>query len=305
LSKPTEGGAQRAEGEQSRSEDRSPLEILLRCLDLDALDRDLYLGDPGPGEGRLFGGMVAAQSVVAAYRTVEPDRPLHSLHAYFLRPGRHDVPLRFVVMRLRDGRTFTTRNVVAYQGGEAIFNLSASFATPEDGISHQSPMPEAPPPDTLQDWEVLRARALKLPDAFRESPVEVRLGDDYDFSDPEKRYEPRQTNWIRIRGALPDDPVVHTAMLVYLTDRTLLSTAARAHGLPWGKRMSASLDHAVWIQHPFVRGTHMLDESWMLYASESPAAHAARGIIFGGVYRGDGTRIASVAQEALIRTKRK
>ncbi len=287
--------------------ERSPLDTLLRCLDLEALDRDLYLGDPGPGEGRLFGGMVAAQSVVAAYRTVcsgDGDRPLHSLHAYFLRPGRHDVPLRFVVMRLRDGKSFTTRNVVAYQGGEAVFNLSASFATPEAGISHQSPMPEAPPPDTLEDWEVLRAKALNLPKAFRESPVEVRLGDDYDFADPKKRYEPRQTNWIRVRGALPDDPVVHSGMLVYLTDRTLLSTAARAHGLPWGKRMSASLDHAVWIHHPFVRGQHMLDQEWMLYASESPAAHAARGVIFGGVFRADGTRIASVAQEALIRTKR-
>jgi acyl-CoA thioesterase II len=280
------------------------LAALLHCLALEALDRDLYLGDPGPGEGRLFGGMVAAQSVVAAYRTVTEDRPLHSLHAYFLRPGRHDLPLRFVVDRIRDGNTFTTRNVVAHQGGEAIFNLAASFARPEPGIAHQDPIPEAPPPESLEDWEVLRARALGLPEGSRNSAVEVRLGDGYDFSDPDKRYEPRQRNWVRVKGALPDDPVVHVAVLVYATDRTLLSTAARAHGLPWGKRMAASLDHSVWIHHPIARGGTMLDDNWLLYASESPVAHAARGLITGGVYTRAGVRIASVAQEALIRTAR-
>jgi acyl-CoA thioesterase-2 len=280
------------------------LAALLECLALEALDRDLYLGDPGPGEGRLFGGMVAAQSVVAAYRTVADDRPLHSLHTYFLRPGRHDLPIRFVVDRIRDGKTFTTRNVVAHQGGEAIFNLAASFARTEAGISHQDAMPAAPPPETLEDWELLRARALGLPEGQRDSAVEVRLGDGYDFSDPDKRYEPRQRNWIRVKGPLPDDPILHVAVLVYATDRTLLSTAARAHGLPWGKRMAASLDHAVWIHHPIARGGTLLDEDWLLYASESPAAHAARGLIFGGVYTRAGVRIASVAQEALIRTAR-
>jgi acyl-CoA thioesterase II len=280
------------------------LESLLRCLSLEALDRDLYLGDPGPGEGRLFGGMVAAQSVVAAYRTVSDDRPLHSLHAYFLRPGRHDLPLRFVVDRIRDGKTFTTRNVVAHQGGEAIFNLAASFAEPEPGIAHQDPMPEAPPPENLEDWDVLRARALGLPEGTRSSAVEMRLGDGYDFSDPDKRYEPRQRNWVRVKGVLPDDPVLHVAVLVYATDRTLLSTAARAHGLPWGKRMAASLDHAVWIHRPIARDGFMLDQDWLLYASESPVAYNARGLIFGGLYTRAGVRIASVAQEALIRTAR-
>ena len=304
------------------SQPSSPLDDLLVRLDLDALDRDMYLGDPGPGEGRLFGGMVAAQSVVAAYRTVSDDRPLHSLHAYFLRPGRHDLPIRFVVDRIRDGKSFTTRHVVAHQGGEAIFNLAASFAFPEAGISHQDPMPDAPAPESLPDWEELRARALGgrlesrptrsepkaseggplhglAPGMPRDSAAEVRLCDEYDFDDPEKRYEPRQRNWMRLKGTLPDDPVVHTAVLVYLTDRTLLSTAARAHGLPWGKRMSASLDHAVWIHRP-VR----LGRDWLLFASESPAAHAAHAIIFGGLYSRDGQRIASVAQEALIRVPR-
>ena len=284
--------------------DSPALSTLLACLELQALDRDLYVGDPGPGEGRLFGGMVAAQSAVAAYRTVTDARPLHSLHAYFLRPGRHDLPIRFVVDRIRDGKTFTTRNVVAHQGGEAIFNLAASFAHPEPGISHQDAMPEAPPPETLEDWEVVRARSLGLRVGARNSAVEVRLGDGYDFDDPARTYEPRQRNWIRVKGPLPDDPVIHVAVLIYLTDRTLLSTAARAHGLPWGKRMSASLDHAVWIHRPIARGSFMLDQSWMLYASESPVAHAARGLIFGGLYTGKGVRFASVAQEALIRAAR-
>jgi acyl-CoA thioesterase-2 len=276
-----------------------PLGLLLASLDLEPLDADLYLGDPGPGEGRLFGGMVAAQSVVAAGRTVSAERPLHSLHAYFLRPGRHDAPLRFVVDRIRDGRTFTTRRVKVHQAGEAIFNLSASFARPEEGISHQAPMPEAPPPESLEDWEVLRARMMGDPGAMRVSPIEVRLGDGYDFEDPERRYEPRQRNWLRVTGRLPEDPLVHTAVLVYMTDRTLLSTASRAHGLPWGRRISASLDHAVWIHRP----VH-LDDRWLLYASESPVAHAARGLILGGLFYPDGTRVASVAQEALIRIPR-
>jgi acyl-CoA thioesterase-2 len=276
-----------------------PLDHLLASLDLEALDADLYLGDPGPGEGRLFGGMVAGQSVIAAGRTVPGDRALHSLHAYFLRPGRHDVPLRFVVDRIRDGRSFTTRRVKVHQAGEAIFNMSASFARPEQGISHQEAMPEAPPPESLEDWEVLRARMMRDPAAVRHGPVEGRLGDGYDFDDPERRYEPRQRNWLRVKGRLPDDPLVHTAVLVYMTDRTLLSTASRAHGLPWGKRVSASLDHAVWIHRPV-----QIDDRWLLYASESPVAHAARGLIFGGLFYPDGTRLASVAQEALIRIPR-
>ena len=275
--------------------ENTPLATLLGCLELEALDRDLYLGDPGPGEGRLFGGMVAAQSVMAGYRTVEDDKPIHSLHAYFLRPGRHDVPLRFVVDRIRDGRTFTTRRVAAYQGGEAIFSL------PEEGISHQDPMPEAPAPDSLPDWEQARAKVFpRNPDTeLHREIAEIRLCEPWDLSDPDARSEPRQRCWTRVRGTLPEDPAIHSALLVYLTDRMLLSTAARAHGVPWGRGMAASLDHAVWFHHP-VR----LDESWLLYASESPAAHAARAIIFGGLYRRGGERIASVAQEALIRLPR-
>jgi acyl-CoA thioesterase-2 len=275
---------------------RPPIDKLVQYLDLDALDSDLFLGDPGRGSGRLFGGMVAAQSVMAAGRTVDPDRPLHSLHAYFLRPGRHDAPIRFVVDRIRDGRTFTTRRVKAHQGGEAIFNLSASCAKPEAGIEHQDPMPDAPNPDGLDEWETARARALGDSGARRsDSAVEVRLCDPFDTSAPGPA---RQRNWLRPTGSLPDDPLIHTAMLVYASDRTLLSTAARPHGLPWGKRIAASLDHAVWIHQP------VRFDRWLLYASESPVANSARGLVFGAMYYEDGTRVASVAQEGLIRIPR-
>src|SRR5262249_55509748 len=185
-----------------------------------------------------------------------------------------------------------------------IFDLAASFALPEPGLTYQDAMLEAPSPDALLDWEAQRARAMGRRDALHGSAVELRLCDEYDFANLGKTYLPRQRNWIRVRGPLPDGPFGPAAMLVYLTDRALLMTAARAHGLPWDKRMSASLDHAVWIHRPFARGSFMLDESWMLYASESPVGHAARSLIFGGLYTGDGGRFASVAQEGRIRALR-
>jgi acyl-CoA thioesterase-2 len=291
-----EGGGGRPPAAAEAEE--QPVDELLRNLDLDRLDEDLFLGDPGPGEGRLFGGMVAAQAVIAAGRSVEPARRLHSLHSYFLRPGRHDVPLRFVVRRIRDGRTFTTRHVTAHQAGEAIFDLSASFTLAEQGLAHQDPMPEAPGPEGLPDWEVERARVLGIPAARRlDTPIEVRLCDGPLSETGEKR-RAAQRNWMRVRGRLPDDPLVHTAMLVYATDRTLLGTGARPHGLPWGKRMAASLDHAVWIHRP------PRLEGWLLYTSESPIAQDGRAMIFGAIHTPDGRRLASVAQEGLIRVLR-
>ena len=204
-----------------------PVDELLRNLDLERLDEDLFLGDPGRGEGRLFGGMVAAQAVIAAGRSVEDGRRLHSLHSYFLRPGRHDVPLRFVVSRIRDGKTFTTRHVTAHQAGETIFDLSASFTRAETGLAHQDPMPESPGPEGLPDWEEERARVLGDPSARRvDTPIEVRLCDGPLMESAEKR-PAAQRNWMRVRGRLPEDPLVHTAMLVYATDRTLLG-----HGRP-------------------------------------------------------------------------
>jgi acyl-CoA thioesterase-2 len=286
-----------AERRQDRRAGPGPLARLLERLDLERLDRDLFLGDPGRGEGRLFGGMVAGQSLVAAGRTVELGT-VHSLHGYFLRPGSHDVPIRFVVDRIRDGRSFTTRRVVAHQGGEAIFSLEASFVRPEEGIAHEDPMPAAPDPEALPDWEDARARILGDDAARRgDGPVEVRICDPELFSGEPK--PPRQSVWLRPRGPLPDDPLVHAAVLVYASDRTLINTAARPHGLPWGRRVAASLDHAVWL-HRIPRF-----DGWVLYASQSPAAHAARGLVFGAMYRkSDGLRIASVAQEGLVRIPR-
>jgi acyl-CoA thioesterase-2 len=276
----------------------TPLAALLRALELEALgDGDtgeIFVGDPGPGDGRLFGGTVAAQGVVAASRTVDGDRRLHSLHGYFLRPGRHGAPIRLVVDRLRDGRTYTTRRVKAEQRGEVVFNLSASFAHPESGIEHQEPMPEVPGPEGLPDRDELLARRLGRP-RFP-SAVEIRLGDTHwlDLAEGE-RAQPRQANWVRVAGRLPDDETIHTAVLVYATDRGLLSTAALPHRYDWRRGMAASLDHAVWIHRP------VRFDDWLLFASTSPVAHGSRGLIFGGVFDRTGRRIASLAQEAVIR----
>jgi acyl-CoA thioesterase-2 len=287
--------------EQTRIDD------LCERLSLEPLDRDLFFANPGPGEGRLFGGLVAAQSVMAAIATVDeaetpedaPTSLLHSIHAYFLRPGRYDLPIRFVVDRIRDGRTFSTRRVVAHQSGEAIFNMAASFARPEEGMSHQQPMPETVPPNGLEEWTTLRYRALGLPEPQEfESPIEVRVIDPTEFDSVGPR-APERKVWIRPRGILPEDPALHTAALVYATDRTLLSTAMLASGFTPGKDvMGASLDHAVWLHHP------IRFDDWMLFTSESPISHAARGLIFGSLYRRDGVQLASVAQEGLIRERR-
>jgi len=275
--------------------EQDTLEGLLALLTLDGLDRDLFLGQTPEGKGRLFGGLVAAQAAMAAMATVD-GRTLHSLHSYFLRPGHHGVPIRFVVHRIRDGRTFATRRVVAYQAGEAIFNLSASFCLPEEGIAHQTDAPEAPGPEGLPDWETLRAKMLGRPDAVRRQPVEVRTCDP---DDPEgAAQQPRKRVWMRAAGQMPDDPDLHVGLLIYSTDRTLLSTASRPHGLPWGRRSVASLDHAVWI-HRAARF-----DQWILYASESPVAQDARGLVLGAMYDQQGARIASVAQEGLIRIPR-
>jgi acyl-CoA thioesterase-2 len=275
---------------------RTPLARLLRRLDLEEIQHDRFRGHPGSGEGRLFGGMVASQAFVACARTVTPERRLHSLHAYFLRPGKHAEPIHYTVERIRDGRTFATRRVVAEQRGEAIFSMSASFCRDEEGISHQiRPMPEAPPPAGLPDWEEVRASILG--ERRPEGPLEVRDCDP-ESADPSLRRPPYRRIWLRPRGEMPPEPLAHMAVLVFATDRTLLSTAARPHGLTWDRRVGASLDHAVWVhREPRLDG-------WLLYESESPAAHAARALVLGAIYSPDGVRIASVAQEGVLRRAR-
>jgi len=277
------------------------LDKLVSLFELDRLDRDMFLGDPGEGERRLFGGLVAAQAVVAAYRTVEQGS-LHSVHAYFLRPGRYDVPIRYVVYRIRDGRTFTTRDVVAYQAGEAIFNLSSSFAQPEEGITHQQPMPDVPPPDGLPEWEFIRPDRLPEPmrkemdQWWRDSPIEMRACDPWGTDWPDGM--PRRRVWMRVRGAFPDEEVVHAALLTYASDRGLIATARMPHNIGRNMGASASLDHALWFHYP------PRFDDWLLFTSESPAAHNARALILGQMYTRDGVRVASVAQEGLVRLPR-
>jgi acyl-CoA thioesterase-2 len=270
-------------------------------LELEELDRDFWLGDPGNGQGRLFGGLVAAQSVMAAGRTVGEETALHSLHAYFLRPGSYGTPIRYMVDRIRDGRSFTTRRVVALQNGEAIFNLSASFARPEDGFSHQQPMPDTPGPKGLPEMSEVRARWFNLPPPKRPvfGAMEMRLVDDTG-GDPTTKLDSNRNIWIRFIGTTPTDLLLRTALLVYASDRTLLSTALRPLGrTPGGDTMVASLDHSVWLHRP-----PAIDD-WFLYSAQSPVAHAGRALVHGAMYSPNGERMASVTQEGLIRSRRK
>jgi acyl-CoA thioesterase-2 len=270
-------------------------------LNLEQPEADTFVGPPGDGWRRLFGGHVAAQAVIAAYRTV-PEGAIHSLHAYFVRPGRQDQAIRYVVHRIRDGRTFTTRDVVAYQSGEAIFNLSCSFAKPEEGPSRSPEPPAVPGPDGLPAWGFPpwgrpqdRARAVSFE---RQSAIELR---GVDGVAPPPTDMPRRRVWMAVRGTPPEDPAVHAALLTYASDRGFIATAhvtPPAQPRPAGPGASASLDHAIWFHRP------PRFDDWLLFTSESPVAHAARALILGQVYRRDGVQVASVVQEALIRPAR-
>jgi acyl-CoA thioesterase-2 len=266
---------------------------LLRRLALRDLGGDCYLADAGTGRARLFGGLVAAQAVVAAGRTADAGA-LHSLHAYFLRPGRLDSEIRFEVERTRDGRRFAARRVVAHQDGRPIFHLAASFTHLRSGIAHADPMPTQSGPEGLADWEEVRA---KLADAAR--PRRDFEAFDVRVLEPERdapgaRSAPTRAAWMRLRGLPPDDPLLQVALLVYATDRTLLRAAARPHGVRWTERAPASLDHALWLHRPPDLS------NWLLYDCRSPAASAGRGLVLGAVYGRGGERVASVAQEGLI-----
>ncbi len=273
-----------------------PLASLLRRFELETQGEDCFVGASGSGEGTLFGGFVASQATVAAGRTVSAERRLHSLHGYFLRPGRHNVPITYRVERVREGRTFSTRLVVARQIDEPIFTLTADFTRTESGLEHQvSTLPEVPPPGGLPDWEDVRAQLLGQGTPRRkDGPIEVRMCDT-ESPEPGVRLSPYRRVWMRPRGAVPDDPLLHAALFVYASDRTLLRTAARVHGLGWKLGVGASLDHAVWLHRP------ARFDDWILFASESPVAHAGRPLLLGAMYQQDGTRIVSVVQEGLIR----
>lgn len=284
---------------------QSALQDLLRTLDLEPIEDNLFLGPRGiEGWQRVFGGQVLGQSLVAAARTVEPGRLMHSLHGYFLLAGDPARPILYDVERIRDGGSFTTRRVKAIQHGRPIFSMSSSFHKDEPGFEHQAQMPDLPPPEALPNpKDVIDQHIDALPPAMRsywsrERPIEMRAPDLSRYFTREKK-PPAQSIWIRANGTLPDDPVIHQAVLAYASDFTLLDTALIAHGklLFDADVQLASLDHGIWYHRPF-----RADE-WMLYVQDSPNAFGARGFCRGSIYTRDGQLIASVVQEGLMRQR--
>lgn len=280
-------------------------DALLALLDLEPLEVNIYRGrNRDLGTGRVFGGQVFAQALVAARRTVEGPREAHSVHGYFILPGDLKAPIVYFVDRLRDGNSFTTRRVTAIQHGQAIFNLSASFHVSEVGLEHQTELPDVPMPETLApELDLLREMADRIPETLRpvltqDRPIDVRPVAPSDPFHPEKRPPVRHV-WFRAVSALPDDTLTHHAMLAYASDYGLLPTALQPHGLSFrsaGVQM-ASLDHSLWLHRPF-----RMDE-WLLYAMDSPTSAGARGFVRGTIYTRSGALVASVAQEGLMRLR--
>jgi acyl-CoA thioesterase-2 len=281
---------------------------LLEILDLETLEVNLFRGrSPQSRWQRVFGGQVIGQALVAACRTLDDvaKRPPHSLHAYFLLAGDPKVPIVYDVDRIRDGRSFATRRVVAIQHGHAIFSMSVSFHIDEPGFSHQAPMPNVPGPDALLDDAELRKAVLaRMPEPVRryyerERPIELRpveLDRYLGKETPDGKFHV----WIRAIERLPDQPAIHQCVLAYASDMMLLDAATIPHGRTLFEPgiMAASLDHALWFHRPF-----RADE-WLLYAQDSPSATGARGFARGMIFAADGTLVASVAQEGMIREKR-
>jgi acyl-CoA thioesterase-2 len=279
------------------------LDALQGLLDLEYIEHNIFRArSVDIGSGTVFGGQALAQSLVAARRTVDDARPAHSMHGYFILPGDVDAPIVYEVDRLRDGSSFTTRRIVAIQHGRAIFNMAASFQAPEAGAEHQADMPDVPGPEALpRELELVRAMEDQIPEAVRslytrERPIEFRPVDPVDPFAPEAK-PPAHHVWIRARGPLPDDRLTHQAVLAYASDYGLLSTALRPHGLSFVQPdlQLASLDHALWFHRPIPA------DGWLLYAMDSPSASGARGFARGQVFAADGTLVASVAQEGLMR----
>ena len=278
------------------------LDRVVDLLNLEQIELNIFRGrSPSDRRQRVFGGQVAGQALVAAGRTVPPDRPVHSLHAYFIRPGDPAVPLVYIVDRVRDGKSFTTRRVSAIQHGKTIFTLSASFHHAEPGPVHAVAMPQVPPPEsvppTIERLEKLFGEAAH---EFFTNPIDLRVIGPLTYEaqlDPSLRAD-RNLVWLRADGELPDDPLLHVCLMTYASDMTLLDTVLLRHGLSWadGHTTGASLDHAMWFHRPFRA------DRWLLYAQDSPVAAGARGLARGEVFTQDGDLVVSVVQEGLIRT---
>ena len=281
------------------------MQELLAILDLERLEHNLYRGrSPRATWQRVFGGQVIGQALVAAQRTVDADRHVHSLHGYFMRPGDTTVPIIYEVDRIRDGGSFTTRRVVAIQHGEAIFSLDASFQVDEEGLAHQVPIPDGlPDPDALETQRELLAQAEHVPENIRrfwarERPLEIKPVSIEHYTSRDK-LPPHQHIWLRTTGEVPDDRPIQSAVLAYLSDMTLLDTSTFPHGRAVfdPDLQVASLDHAMWFHRP-----NRLDD-WMLYTQDSPSSSGSRGFTRGALYARNGSLIASVAQEGLIRLR--
>ncbi len=297
------------------TETATPMDALLAILDLEKLEENLFRGlSPQVGWQRVFGGQVIGQALIAAQRTVDEGRYVHSLHAYFMRPGDPSVPIIYEVDRIRDGSSFATRRVVAIQHGKAIFAMSSSFQYDEDGFDHQVKMPDVPMPEALPGERELKEKFLvHAPEAIRRywerpRPIEIRPVslEQYFSRDGASRERilrdgalPTQNVWVKAVGSVPDERHLQAAVLAYLSDMTLLDTSLYAHGTSVFDRslQVASLDHAMWFHRP-----SSMDD-WLLYAQDSPNAHGARGMTRGSLFDRSGALIASVAQEGLIRKK--
>lgn len=279
------------------------LSRLLTLLNLEQVGQNDFQGiSPAEPVQRVFGGQVLGQALIAASRTIDSRRSCHSFHAYFLRPGDPGVPIRYVVDRSRDGGSFSARRVVAWQHDAAIFTLASSFQLPEKGFEHQSQMPVVPPPESLEDDQqvLLRDPALR-PEmrawVERERAFETRSVLGRGLGDRPARPAVDHI-WLKTRGTLPGDPVIHRALLAFVSDMTLLDTSLLPHGKSiFSNLQVASLDHAMWFHRAF-----RADE-WLLYAQDSPSASGARGFNRGAIYTQSGMLVASVAQEGLIRPR--
>ncbi len=285
----------------------SAMQELLSILDLERLEHNLFRGrSPQAAWQRVFGGQTIGQALVAAQRTVDDGRRVHSLHGYFMRPGDTKVPIVYEVDRIRDGLSFTTRRVVAIQHGQAIFSLEASFQTVENGLDHQVPVPlDVPPPEDLRTQRELLDTVDGVPEVIRrfwarDRPLEIKpvSVEHYVSRDP---LPPRQNIWIRATGPVPAEWPIQSAILAYLSDMTLLDTATFPHGRAIfdPDLQVASLDHAMWFHRD-----DPLDD-WLLYTQDSPSASGSRGLSRGAIYNRSGILIASVAQEGLIRLRSK
>jgi len=278
---------------------------LVALLALERIEENLFRGQSQDlGWGTVFGGQVLGQALSAAVQTVPEDRRVHSLHGYFLRPGDVNKPIVYDVDRIRDGRSFTTRRVVAIQSGHPIFSMAASFQLPEAGFEHAAPMPAVPGPDgLLSEQELARRMGELIPERWRkravaDRPIELRPVAPVNPLAPEAT-SPEQCVWMRTSGPLGDDTALHDYMLAYASDFYLLPTAMRPHGVStFSRRMQvASIDHAMWFHRPF-----RVDE-WLLHVMESPSASGARGLVRGRFYDQAGTLVASTIQEGLIRQR--